>query len=213
MVLKSRRWGTPGRRGRGLRPRRGPARRRVRRAGQRARRRWPLGRRRRPARARRFRPRAALGHARPTSPICSRPSMRWRGARRPGSGTASAGAWRRLPPRRRPSAASGLVLLDPGSRCRPEASPAQRRNRTPRLELRHRRRGRQRPALQRSRWWRRRARSSRPTSADDVRKGPDGRFRFSFCPGAAVVAWSEMTLPAPPIAHAADPARARPRSR
>ncbi|HEY2334077.1 MAG TPA: alpha/beta hydrolase [Solirubrobacterales bacterium] len=34
---------------------------------------------------------------------------------------------------------------------------------------------------------------------DDVRKGPDGRFRFSFCPSASVVAWSEMTLPAPPI--------------
>jgi lipase len=36
---------------------------------------------------------------------------------------------------------------------------------------------------------------------DDVRKGPDGRFRFSFCPSAAVVAWSEMSLPAPPIAR------------
>jgi lipase len=35
---------------------------------------------------------------------------------------------------------------------------------------------------------------------DDVRKGPDGRFRFSFCASAAVVAWSEMSLPAPPIA-------------
>ncbi len=36
--------------------------------------------------------------------------------------------------------------------------------------------------------------------AKDVRKGPDGRFRLSFCPSAAVVAWSEMTLPAPAIA-------------
>jgi lipase len=36
---------------------------------------------------------------------------------------------------------------------------------------------------------------------DDVRKGPDGRFRFSFCPSAAVVAWSEVTLPAPPISR------------
>jgi lipase len=35
---------------------------------------------------------------------------------------------------------------------------------------------------------------------DDVRKGPDGRYRFRFCPGAAVTAWSEMALPAPPIA-------------
>lgn len=35
---------------------------------------------------------------------------------------------------------------------------------------------------------------------DDVRKGPDGRFRFSFCPSAAIVAWSEVVLPAPPIA-------------
>jgi lipase len=36
---------------------------------------------------------------------------------------------------------------------------------------------------------------------DDVRKGPDGRFRFGFSPGAAVVAWSEMALPPPPIAR------------
>jgi lipase len=36
---------------------------------------------------------------------------------------------------------------------------------------------------------------------DDVRRGPDGRFRFRFCPSAAVVAWSELTLPAPPIAE------------
>jgi len=34
----------------------------------------------------------------------------------------------------------------------------------------------------------------------DVRKGPDGRFRFSFCPPAAVVAWSELSTPAPAIA-------------
>jgi len=36
---------------------------------------------------------------------------------------------------------------------------------------------------------------------DDVRKGPDGRYRFRFCPSAAVVAWSEMSLPAPPVAR------------
>jgi lipase len=36
---------------------------------------------------------------------------------------------------------------------------------------------------------------------DDLRKGPDGRLRFSFSPAAAVVAWSEMVLPAPPIAN------------
>lgn len=36
---------------------------------------------------------------------------------------------------------------------------------------------------------------------DDVRKGPDGRFRFRFCPSAAVVAWSEAALPPPPIAR------------
>lgn len=35
---------------------------------------------------------------------------------------------------------------------------------------------------------------------DDVRKGLDGRYRFRFSPAAAVVAWSEMTLPPPPIA-------------
>jgi pimeloyl-ACP methyl ester carboxylesterase len=34
----------------------------------------------------------------------------------------------------------------------------------------------------------------------DVRKGPDGRYRFGFSPAAAVVAWSEMTLPPPPVA-------------
>jgi pimeloyl-ACP methyl ester carboxylesterase len=34
---------------------------------------------------------------------------------------------------------------------------------------------------------------------DDIRKGPDGRFRFRFSPSAAVVAWNEVTLPAPPI--------------
>jgi lipase len=34
---------------------------------------------------------------------------------------------------------------------------------------------------------------------DDVRKGPDGRFRFRFCPAAVVVAWSEATLPGPPV--------------
>jgi lipase len=35
---------------------------------------------------------------------------------------------------------------------------------------------------------------------DDVRKGPDGRYRFSFCPSAAVVAWGEVTLSPPEIA-------------
>jgi lipase len=37
--------------------------------------------------------------------------------------------------------------------------------------------------------------------AEDLRKGPDGRLRFSFSPAAAVVAWNEMVLPAPPIAR------------
>jgi len=37
--------------------------------------------------------------------------------------------------------------------------------------------------------------------AGDVVRGPDGRYRFSFCPSAAVVAWSEMTRPQPPIAE------------
>lgn len=36
---------------------------------------------------------------------------------------------------------------------------------------------------------------------DDLRKGPDGRLRFSFSPSAVVTAWSEMTLPAPPVAR------------
>lgn len=36
---------------------------------------------------------------------------------------------------------------------------------------------------------------------EDVRKGPDGRFRFSYCPSTVVTAWSEMTLPPPPIAQ------------
>jgi len=39
---------------------------------------------------------------------------------------------------------------------------------------------------------------------NDVRKGPDGRYRFGFCPSAAVVAWSEMSLPpsSPPSSFA-----------
>lgn len=36
---------------------------------------------------------------------------------------------------------------------------------------------------------------------EDVKPGPDGRYRFGFCPSAAVVAWSEMSLPAPPVAQ------------
>lgn len=36
---------------------------------------------------------------------------------------------------------------------------------------------------------------------EDLQRGPDGRLRFSFCPGAAVVAWSEMTHPSPAIAE------------
>jgi hypothetical protein len=35
---------------------------------------------------------------------------------------------------------------------------------------------------------------------ESIQKGPDGRFRFRFSPGAVVVAWSEMTLPPPEIA-------------
>jgi pimeloyl-ACP methyl ester carboxylesterase len=35
----------------------------------------------------------------------------------------------------------------------------------------------------------------------DVSVGPDGRHRFSFCPSAAVVAWSEVVLPPPPVAR------------
>jgi lipase len=38
-------------------------------------------------------------------------------------------------------------------------------------------------------------------SKEDLRKGPDGRLRFSFSPGAVVVAWSEMVLPSPSIAQ------------
>lgn len=38
---------------------------------------------------------------------------------------------------------------------------------------------------------------------DDIRKGPDGRFRFRFCPSAAVVAWSEAATPPPPIVQLA----------
>ncbi len=37
-------------------------------------------------------------------------------------------------------------------------------------------------------------------AAADLRPGADGRLRFSFCPAAVVVAWSEMVLPPPPIA-------------
>ncbi len=37
-------------------------------------------------------------------------------------------------------------------------------------------------------------------AADDLVRGQDGRFRFSHSPSAAVVAWSEVTLPPPPVA-------------
>ncbi len=37
-------------------------------------------------------------------------------------------------------------------------------------------------------------------AAGDLRRGADGRLRFSFCPATVVVAWSEMTMPPPPIA-------------
>lgn len=36
--------------------------------------------------------------------------------------------------------------------------------------------------------------------ADDLVRGADGRLRFRYCPSALVVAWSEMTLPPPPVA-------------
>jgi len=36
---------------------------------------------------------------------------------------------------------------------------------------------------------------------EDLRKGSDGRYRFRFSPSAAVVALSDVTLPAPPIAQ------------
>ncbi len=35
----------------------------------------------------------------------------------------------------------------------------------------------------------------------DMRRGGDGRYRFSFCPSAAVAAWSEMCMPAPRMAE------------
>jgi lipase len=38
-------------------------------------------------------------------------------------------------------------------------------------------------------------------AADDLQVGVDGRLRFSFCPSAAVTAWSEMALPPPPVAQ------------
>jgi lipase len=35
----------------------------------------------------------------------------------------------------------------------------------------------------------------------DAKAGPDGRFRYSFCPSAVVVGWSEMARSAPPVAQ------------
>lgn len=37
--------------------------------------------------------------------------------------------------------------------------------------------------------------------AEDLVRGADGRLRFRYCPSALVVAWSEMTLPPPPVAQ------------
>jgi lipase len=34
---------------------------------------------------------------------------------------------------------------------------------------------------------------------EDLRRGADGRYRFSFCPSAVVTAWGEMSLPVPSI--------------
>jgi len=34
---------------------------------------------------------------------------------------------------------------------------------------------------------------------EDLKRGEDGRYRFSFCPSAVVAAWSEMSRPVPPI--------------
>jgi lipase len=34
---------------------------------------------------------------------------------------------------------------------------------------------------------------------DHLEQGPDGRFRFRFCAGAAICAWSEMARPAPGV--------------
>jgi lipase len=36
--------------------------------------------------------------------------------------------------------------------------------------------------------------------AGELRPGGDGGLRFSYCPATVVVAWSEMTLPPPPVA-------------
>lgn len=38
-------------------------------------------------------------------------------------------------------------------------------------------------------------------AADDLKPGPDGRLRFSHCPSASVVAWSEIVKPPPPVAR------------
>lgn len=40
----------------------------------------------------------------------------------------------------------------------------------------------------------------RAFAAADLNRGADGRLRFSYCPAAVVVAWSEMALPPPPVA-------------
>jgi lipase len=37
--------------------------------------------------------------------------------------------------------------------------------------------------------------------ADDLVRGVDGRLRFRYCPSALVTAWSELTLPPPPVAR------------
>lgn len=38
-------------------------------------------------------------------------------------------------------------------------------------------------------------------AAGDLRPGPDGRLRFSYCPSAVVAAWSELALPPPQVAE------------
>ena len=51
-------------------------------------------------------------------------------------------------------------------------------------------------------------RSWLPTSPKTWSAARDGRLRFRYCPGALVVAWSEMALLPPPVAAVADAAGA-----
>jgi len=98
----------------------------------------------------------------------------------------------------RPEATDCLVLLDPGLRVTPEQ--ALRRAEIDRLDWSFETPQGAVNALLGGDLGAHAQEAVATYVREDVRRGADGRYRFSFCPGAVVTAWSEMVLPAPAVA-------------